>query len=83
MINQMTENQIRIYGFFMNINNARQVQVSGQIFYVESNYAYRGTVARNSDGEIRAISQSGYISNDLSVRKAIAIAFGLPTFRKN
>ena len=33
-------------------------------------------------GEVKVIRCNGYLSNDLSVRKAIAMAFGLPTFRK-
>lgn len=33
-------------------------------------------------GEVKAIRYNGYLSNDLSVRKAIAMTFGLPTFRK-
>ena len=48
-----------------------------------SDFIARGTFARNTvTGEVKQISGSGYIHKDLTVRKEIAIRFGLPTFRK-
>ena len=34
-------------------------------------------------GEERIIKRSGYLGNDLTIRKAVASAFKLPTFRRN
>ena len=42
----------------------------------------RRTYAESEDGTVKAISSSGYISNDLTIRKEIAIMFHLPTFRR-
>ena len=56
--------------------------VNGQIYKVWSDFDYRGTFAESPTGLIKQISQGGYISNDLTIRKAIAVQFGLPTFRK-
>lgn len=59
-------------------------QVAGTYFVVWADYIKRGCFARNEDtGEIKQISGGGYISRDLTVRKEIALRFGLPTFRKN
>ena len=42
----------------------------------------RGTWVQNeATGELKKIAEK-YLSNDLTVRKAIATCFGLPTFRK-
>ena len=44
----------------------------------------RHTYAKNCETkEIKVIKHSGYLTNDLSVRKAIANAFGLESFRKH
>lgn len=52
-------------------------------FEVWSDFIKRGTFAKNAEtGEVKQISSSGYVSNDLTTRKAIAIVFHLPTFRK-
>ena len=52
-------------------------------FEVWSDFSARGTFAKNTEtGEVKQISSSGYISKDLTTRKAIAIVFNLPTFRK-
>ena len=56
--------------------------VAGQIYKVWGDFITRGTFAENADGEVKQISWSGYISNDLTVRKAIATSFGLSTFRR-
>lgn len=48
-----------------------------------SDFMDRATYAQNAEtGEVKKIKSSGYISNDLTARKAIAVAFGLSTFRK-
>ena len=63
-------------------SSIRNTQVSGIEFEVYSDFIARGTFATNkATGEIRQISFSGYIRNDLTVRKAIANSFRLPTFR--
>jgi hypothetical protein len=49
---------------------------------VWSDFCARCTYAENSDGVKKIIKSSGYIHNDLSVRKAIACAFGHKSFRK-
>ena len=57
--------------------------VAGIDFEYWGDFVYRGTIARNlTTGEQKPISGSGYVSNELTVRKAIAQAFQLPTFRK-
>lgn len=61
----------------------RTTTVNGKAFEVWSDFIKRATFARDTEtGEVKAISGSGYIRNDLTVRKEIAIRFGLPTFRK-
>ena len=60
----------------------RETMVSGQNFRVWSDFILRGTYAEDEAGNIQRIHGSGYLSNELSIRKAIANAFGLPTFRK-
>lgn len=62
--------------------NVREAQVAGQKFTVWSDFIARATFAENSEGVMKAIRTSGYIHNELTVRKAIATAFALPTFRK-
>lgn len=56
--------------------------VAGQEFKVWSDFMKRCTFAEAEDGTVKKISGSGYVHNDLTVRKAIAITFHLPTFRK-
>lgn len=60
----------------------RTTTVQGKTYEVWSNFNDRCTYAKNEEGETKAISSSGYIRNDLTVRKAIAIHFGLDSFRK-
>ena len=57
-------------------------QVEGQRYQVWADFIQRATYARNEAGETKRIHGSGYISNDLSIRKAIAIHFGHKSFRK-
>lgn len=59
-----------------------ETTVAGKKYTYWPDFIQRGTFAENEAGEIEQISWSGYISNDLTVRKAIARAYGLPTFRK-
>lgn len=48
-----------------------------------ADFIMRGMYAKcESTGETKMIKSSGYIKNDLTVRKAIAAAFGLDSFRK-
>ena len=56
--------------------------VQGNTFKVWSDFIARGTFAENEAGEVKQISFSGYLKNDLSIRKAIAAAFGFESFRK-
>lgn len=60
----------------------REAIVNGKTFKVWSDFIMRGTFAEDENGTVKQISYSGYIRNDLTVRKAIATAFNLPTFRK-
>lgn len=56
--------------------------VMGKQYKVWSDFIKRGSFAEDSDGVVKQISWSGYIHNDLTVRKAIAGAFGLTSFKK-
>ena len=61
----------------------RTTTVNGTIYEVWSDFIERATFAKNTEtNEVKAISSSGYIKNDLTVRKAIACVFHLSTFRK-
>ena len=51
-------------------------------FEVWSDFIARGTFAKDENGSVKQISFSGYLSNELSIRKAIATHFGLESFRK-
>lgn len=57
-------------------------QVAGRIYEVWSDFIERATFSRDEDGTIKRLCRGGYIHNDLTVRKAIALAYGAPTFRK-
>lgn len=64
-------------------SNIRKVTVQGTEFTVWSDFIDRATYARNdATGEFRTLKTSGYIHNELAVRKAIACCFGLDSFRK-
>lgn len=56
--------------------------VASKIYTVWSDFITRGTFAENETGEVKQISFRGYITNDLTVRKAIQAVFELDTFRK-
>ena len=62
---------------------SRITMVDKKEFEVWSDIIKRGTFARNREtGEVKQLSSSGYISNDLTIRKNIALMFNLKTFRK-
>lgn len=56
--------------------------ICGKTYIVWANFERRGMFAMDADGEVRMIKANGYISKDLTCRKAIADAFGLESFRK-
>lgn len=61
----------------------QKTQVAGIIFIYWPDFRDRACYAQNTNtNEIQRISSGGYISNELTVRKAIAGAFHLPTFRR-
>lgn len=56
--------------------------VMGNEYKVWADFMARGTFAEAPDGTVKQISFSGYVRNDLPIRKAIAAVFGLESFRK-
>lgn len=64
------------------IGTIRTTTVEGKNYKVYADFIKRCTIAEDENGTKKAISASGYIINDLTVRKAIAIHFGHKTFRK-
>ena len=61
----------------------RNTTVQGVAYEVWSDFIKRATFAKNTEtGETKCICGGGYVSNDLTVRKAIAGAFGTGSFRK-
>ena len=60
----------------------KMITVQGKEYKVWSDYIMRGTYAEDENGVKKMIRGSGYLSNELSIRKAIACAFCLPSFRK-
>lgn len=56
--------------------------VQGKTYKVWSDFSRRSTLAEAEDGVVCEISAGGYIHKDLTVRKAIAAAWGLGSFRK-
>lgn len=60
-----------------------ETTVNGITFQYWGDFMERCEKAENMEThEIRTIHGGGYISKDLTARKAIANTFGLPTFRK-
>jgi len=58
-------------------------KVDGRTFMVWSDFVMRATYAQEIGSmEMRRIHGGGYLSNELSIRKAIANTFGLKSFRK-
>ena len=62
--------------------NVRTTTVQGKQYTVWSDFIKRGSFAENEAGEVKQIKFNGYLSNDLSIRKAIAYTFALDSFRK-
>ncbi len=60
----------------------KNITVGSKVYKVWSDFIMRSTYAENENGEIKCIKSSGYLSNELSIRKAIAIVFGLSSFRR-
>lgn len=56
--------------------------VQGKTYEVWSDFIQRATYAKSEDGDIRRLCGSGYIHNDLTIRKAIACRYELKSFRK-
>ena len=64
-------------------SDVHETTVQGVTYEWWCDYVSRSTKALDTEtGEERRVRTSGYLSNDLSVRKAIAAAFGLGSFRK-
>ena len=63
-------------------SNIKTTTVCGKTFTVWSDFIKRGTYASDENGTEKRIAGGTYLSNDLSIRKAISYAFQLPTFRK-
>lgn len=56
--------------------------VAGINFAIYADITKRGMIAVNvATGEEKIIIRSGYATKDLTIRKAVANAFSLPTFR--
>jgi hypothetical protein len=64
------------------IGTIKNITVNKMNFKVWSDFIKKGTFAENENGEVKMIKGNGYLSNELSIRKSIAIYFNLPTFRK-
>ena len=62
--------------------NLKTTTVAGKTFEVWSDYFRMGTYAADETGTEKRICGGSYLRNDLTIRKAIAATFGLPTFRK-
>lgn len=63
-------------------SRATEHTVAGKTYKVWSDFIDRATYAENEEGEIKRIHGSGYIHNDLTVRKAISYAFQTGTFKR-
>lgn len=63
-------------------SNLKNTTVAGKTFTVWSDYIKRGTYATDETGAEKRIAGGTYLNNDLTIRKAIAAAFHLATFRK-
>lgn len=51
-------------------------------FKVWADFIQRGMFAEDENGTVKKIHGSGYLNNELTIRKAIANTFGLESFRK-
>lgn len=59
-----------------------QTTVQGKTFKYWSDFVMRATYAEDENGNVKRIRSCGYVSNDLTARKAIACVFGFNSFRK-
>lgn len=57
-------------------------QVQGKQYKVWSDFIMRATYAESEDGEVKCLRGSGYLHNDLTIRKEIVLRWGLKSFRK-
>lgn len=57
-------------------------QVAGKLYKVWGDIIARAMFAEDEEGTVKRIHGSGYLNNDLTIRKAISYAFNLSTFRK-
>lgn len=63
-------------------NGRKTTTVAGIKFTYCADFILRGMVATNEEtGEEKIIIKHGYANKDLTIRKAIADAFDIPTFR--
>jgi len=60
----------------------RTYTVQGKQYKVWADFNSRATYAQSEDGELKRIYGGGYITKDLTVRKAISYAFKTGSFRK-
>ena len=60
----------------------RTTSVEGKEYTVWSDFIKKCTYAMDNTGNKKAIRTSGYMHNELAVRKAIAIVFHHKTFKK-
>ena len=56
--------------------------VEGKAYRYWSDFIRRGSFAEDEEGNRKQIKWSGYLTKDLTARKAIACAFGHKSFRK-
>ena len=56
--------------------------VGGRTYTYWSDFMDRSTYAQDDAGNVKRICGGSYLRNDLTARKAIAVAFQLPSFRK-
>lgn len=64
------------------IGEIKTTTVQGKVYKVWSDFKMRATYAENEEGEVKMLAGGTYLSNDLTIRKAIATVYGLESFRK-
>lgn len=64
------------------IGEIKTTTVQGKVYKVWSDFKMRATYSENEAGEVKMLAGGTYLSNDLTIRKAIATVYGLETFRK-
>ena len=60
----------------------KSITVNKKIYTVWADFIKRCMFAMDEDGYVKRINGNGYLKNELTIRKAIAEAYALPTFRK-